>query len=93
MALWLYGSMGSMGSMALWDLWFYGLYRIYGSMASDAYSQCIYLHCNAAIQIPTNDGYLIIFLIAPADFGPDEVPDKSVTSRYRDNLTRLSGCP
>jgi len=52
-------------------------------------SSIYFIHCNAAVQKRPNDGLLIIFLITPAGFWPDEVPDKSVTSRYRYNLTRF----
>jgi hypothetical protein len=68
MALWLYGS------MALW------LYGSMGHILNVSISYTVMRQSRYARMM----AYVIIFLITPAGFWPDEVPDKSVTDRYRD---------
>jgi hypothetical protein len=74
MALWLYGS------MALWGIFSMSVRGSMGHILNVSISYTVMRQSRYARMM----AYVIIFLITPAGFWPDEVPDKSVTDRYRD---------
>jgi hypothetical protein len=88
MGLWAYSSVAVYGPMCLWGLLVYGSLWVYGSMGLFSMSLISYTvmwHSRNARMM----AHVIIFLITPAGLWPDEVPDKSVTSRYRYTLKRF----